>query len=64
MLFCFLSARTGEILKDRVPRFICAGIGVWTDGGVDGYCGMNGERLKSARTFGGLAEAGERTSTT
>lgn len=31
MLRCFFNARTGLIWKDRVPRFICEGIGDWVD---------------------------------
>ena len=34
MLFCFFRARTGEILKESVPRLRCAGIG--TVGGEEG----------------------------
>ena len=69
MLFCFFRARTGEILKERVPRLRCGGIGFGCVGGVEGVAFMNGERLKSALIFGvrfeGVTgrEAGERTST-
>lgn len=55
VLFCFLSARTGEIFKDRVLRFGWVGASARVAEGLDGESAMKGERLNNALILGGLS---------